>query len=173
MNQQFCTQCGTKLPEVGKFCTQCGTPIEHMRAPSVAQAQVTPTEIVNVLNSRRWLPRFGPIGAVAVVAVGVMLGMALYDRVISPATQMALPVDSGPIPDDHSADGIPYPEVPRITVEEARSHLDNGIGMFVDVRDRQSYATAHIPGSVSLPLSELDLRYAELPKDAEIITYCT
>jgi hypothetical protein len=112
------------------------------------------------------------MGTVAVV-VAVMLGTVLYDRVIGPATRITAPADRGLLPDDDHADGIPYPEVARMTVEEAKVHFDEGTGIFVDVRDREFYATAHIPESVSLPLSELELRYEELPRDAEIITYCT
>ncbi len=42
----------------------------------------------------------------------------------------------------------------------------------LDVRPRDEYASGHIPGSVSVPLEELEQRLASLPGDAEIVAYC-
>lgn len=72
----------------------------------------------------------------------------------------------------NSAD-IPYPEIARISADEAHIRLMQGEAVIVDVRDRDSYTNMHIPGALSIPLDEIDLRMGELPRDAEIITYCT
>ncbi len=77
------------------------------------------------------------------------------------------------LPDYHDETGIPYPEVPRITPAEAKAKYDAGTALFVDVRSLGEYETAHIPNAISLPLTELEARYQELPRDAEIIIYCT
>ena len=45
--------------------------------------------------------------------------------------------------------------------------------LLVDVRDPESYAAAHVPGAVALPLNELETGHGQLPQNAEIITYCT
>jgi rhodanese-related sulfurtransferase len=85
----------------------------------------------------------------------------------------ANPPDVVDVPDEHDAAGLPYPDVPRISVNETKERLDSGIAIVIDVRSAQEYAEAHIPSALSIPLDELQSRYQELPPDAEIITYCT
>lgn len=68
---------------------------------------------------------------------------------------------------------IPYPEVPRVSVEEAKARHDAGEALLVDVRSEEDFRRGHIPRAMSLPLAELEDRYRELPRDAEIITICT
>ncbi len=41
----------------------------------------------------------------------------------------------------------------------------------VDVRTQQEYEQAHIKGSVSIPLGEIPLRLAEIPKDKLVVLY--
>ena len=67
----------------------------------------------------------------------------------------------------------PYPEVARIGLAEARGKVGQPGVVFVDVRSVQEYNEGHIQGAVSLPLPELPARFAELPRDAALITYCT
>ncbi|UQA59962.1 ArsR/SmtB family transcription factor [Polyangium aurulentum] len=42
----------------------------------------------------------------------------------------------------------------------------------VDVRPTEEYCAGHIPGAISIPISELKKRLAKLPKDREIVAYC-
>ncbi len=42
----------------------------------------------------------------------------------------------------------------------------------LDVRPPEEYRAGHIPGAISVPLSELKHRLAELPRDQEIVAYC-
>ena len=42
----------------------------------------------------------------------------------------------------------------------------------LDVRPPEEYRAGHIPGAVSIPLSDLECRLAELPRDREIVAYC-
>jgi len=67
----------------------------------------------------------------------------------------------------------PTAEAPRISVAEARKALDAGKAILVDVRSSMSYDQEHAKGSINLPLYDLPSRAAELPKDKQIITYCT
>ncbi len=83
------------------------------------------------------------------------------------------PIDISQIPDEHDEQGIPYPAVPRIAIDEAKAKFDAGEAIFVDVRSLEEYQARHIPGALSMPTEEIPARYKELPKDAEIITYCT
>jgi rhodanese-related sulfurtransferase len=66
--------------------------------------------------------------------------------------------------------------VPSVDVHEAARRLDQGPGgrppLLVDVREANEYATVRIPGAVLLPLSELQARYAELPRDKPLLIHC-
>ena len=66
-----------------------------------------------------------------------------------------------------------YPEIERVSLEEAKAALNAGIALFVDVRGADAYAMSHIPGSLSIPLAEIETRLSELDPNQWIITYCT
>ena len=68
---------------------------------------------------------------------------------------------------------VPYPDVARISAQDANASFEDGSAVFVDVRDRDSYTSMHIPGAVWIPLDEVNARHGELSRDAEILTYCT
>jgi 3-mercaptopyruvate sulfurtransferase SseA len=76
-----------------------------------------------------------------------------------------------------SQEGLPLTEadVPRVTVEEAYTAIQNGEAVVLDVRNLQSYLTSHIAGAQSIPLVqvETDLGSVNLNKQQWIITYCT
>lgn len=78
-----------------------------------------------------------------------------------------------PAPTPTVASAIPFPEVARISVEEAAAHYAAGTALFLDVRGAQFYAEGHIPNSVSLPLADLESDWTTLPKARLIITVCT
>ncbi|RJQ53184.1 MAG: ArsR family transcriptional regulator [Actinobacteria bacterium] len=42
----------------------------------------------------------------------------------------------------------------------------------LDVRPAEEYEAGHLPGATSIPLSEIETRLSELPKDKEIVAYC-
>jgi hypothetical protein len=66
-------------------------------------------------------------------------------------------------------------EVPRISLEEAKSALENGTALLVDVRGSTEFDSSHIAGAVSVPLVEIERNITELALDKNqwIITYCT
>lgn len=66
-----------------------------------------------------------------------------------------------------------FPEVPRVSLEEALSAHQAGSAIFIDIRDSSAYEEAHIPGSLSLPLAQLESQLKELDPNSWIITYCT
>lgn len=66
-----------------------------------------------------------------------------------------------------------YPEIQRVSLEDAKAALDTNTAVFVDVRDASSYAASHVPGALSIPLADLDDRLGELNAADWIITYCT
>jgi len=66
-------------------------------------------------------------------------------------------------------------DVPRVPVEDAKSALDNGEAVIVDVRSAESYAEGHMTGALSIPLGLIESNPSslDLDKDQWIITYCT
>ncbi|GAA5532484.1 MULTISPECIES: rhodanese-like domain-containing protein [Deinococcus] len=44
--------------------------------------------------------------------------------------------------------------------------------LLVDVREPNEYQEVHAGGATLLPLSEFEARYAELPKDRELVMIC-
>lgn len=53
-------------------------------------------------------------------------------------------------------------------LQQARS----GQVVVIDVRPQSEFEAAHLPYARSLPMSELERRINELPRDAEIVAYC-
>jgi hypothetical protein len=66
--------------------------------------------------------------------------------------------------------------VPRITVQELKAKMDKGDDLvIVDVRTGDDYERSKIKikGAVRIPIVKIEERYRELPKDTQIILYCT
>jgi membrane protein DedA with SNARE-associated domain/rhodanese-related sulfurtransferase len=66
--------------------------------------------------------------------------------------------------------------VARITPEELKTKLDHGEEMIVvDVRDRVDFQAepAIIPGALHMTVDELDARHGEIPRERDIVLYCT
>ena len=68
---------------------------------------------------------------------------------------------------------VPYPNIVRISIEEAKSALDNGQAVFVDNRGEQYFLAGHIPGSLVMVGDGIPEEILALAKDTFIITYCT
>ncbi len=64
-------------------------------------------------------------------------------------------------------------DIPRVSLADARAAFDSGQAVFVDVRDANAYATAHIPGALSIPLAEIGTNRPQVSSSTWIITYCT
>jgi len=88
-----------------------------------------------------------------------------------PQTESASPTPAGtsfPLPQTES-------DAPRVTAQEAKSALDSGLAIIVDVRAVESYAKQHIAGARSIPLDRIEADPAGVSLDPTmwIITYCT
>ncbi len=59
------------------------------------------------------------------------------------------------------------------TSVDLKKRVDAGDDVFIlDVREPNEYQICRIPGAVLIPLGELPRRYAELPKDKDIVAHC-
>lgn len=59
-----------------------------------------------------------------------------------------------------------------ISISELWQRIQNSNVVVLDVRPDEEYQQSHIPGSISIPLSQLQERLDELPKDLEVVAYC-
>jgi ArsR family transcriptional regulator len=42
----------------------------------------------------------------------------------------------------------------------------------VDLREADEFRAGHLPGAISVPIAELDRRYAEIPASPMVVLYC-
>ena len=61
--------------------------------------------------------------------------------------------------------------IPEIDVEELATPLAAGAEL-IDVRERDEYDEAHVPGAWLLPLSELADRVDDVPSDHPVLLIC-
>lgn len=110
---------------------------------------------------------------VAVVAIVVFAILLLENRLPAAA---AVPGDiSVPIvtAQPRPTTEIPFPDVPRISVSDAKALTDAGKAILVDVRSKAAYDQSHAAGAVSIPEAEMGARLNELPRDKDVVLYCT
>jgi len=63
-------------------------------------------------------------------------------------------------------------ELEPISRSELIDRLRSGMATVLDVRPEDEFRQGHLPGALSIPLIQLERRFAELSADREIIAYC-
>ena len=119
----------------------------------------------------------------AVLMIGALLWFVIVIRqsaarttvlptpVVSSVTPVA-PTAASPVTPVASP-AIPYPEIKRISLADAKAAFELKSAIFIDVRGEPYYSESHVPGAISMTYDELSSRMGELDKKAWIITYCT
>lgn len=59
-----------------------------------------------------------------------------------------------------------------VSRDELRTRLRKGSVIVLDVRPADEYAAGHLPGAVSIPVSELKRRLKEIPRGQDIVACC-
>lgn len=59
-----------------------------------------------------------------------------------------------------------------ISLEELNKRMEKGEVLLLDVRPKEEYEKAHIPGAVSLPVEKLREKLSSLPSNRDVIAYC-
>jgi hypothetical protein len=127
-------------------------------------------------SSRKGKRQGGKIASLAIpITVGLVVVAVLFGIIVS--AENRLPSSEGPST-VNTAQGldtqsIPYPDVPRIPLADAQNELQNGQAILIDVRSTASYNSEHAVGAISMPEEEVNARLNELPRDKDIILYCT
>jgi rhodanese-related sulfurtransferase len=65
------------------------------------------------------------------------------------------------------------PPVPAVGVTDLAALLaaDPGLAL-IDVRETHEYASGHVPGTVSIPMSVLPVRLQDVPRDRTVYLVC-
>jgi rhodanese-related sulfurtransferase len=123
----------------------------------------------------------GPTGEVAAVSLA-LLGYDTtdlwYDMMgwTDDEEVLAQPYFEGPAGYPVQTEAVPttVKEVPRSKPEAVKAKLDAGEEVvIVDTRSYMSDEYKHIEGATFIPLSDIEPGNPELPKDTEIVLYCT
>ena len=63
-------------------------------------------------------------------------------------------------------------ELEPISIEELWQRLQNNEVTLIDVRPKEEFESGHIPGAVSIPLSELKNKLVRIPTGKDVVAYC-
>jgi len=59
-----------------------------------------------------------------------------------------------------------------VTLVDLVTRMEKGEVLLLDVRPKEEFEQAHIPGAVSMPIEELEDQLATLPTHVDIVAYC-
>jgi len=59
-----------------------------------------------------------------------------------------------------------------VTLTELITRMEKGEVLLLDVRPKEEFEKAHIPGAVSIPIEELEEQLSSLPTHFDIVAYC-
>ncbi|MBX3268167.1 MAG: rhodanese-like domain-containing protein [Acidobacteria bacterium] len=95
-------------------------------------------------------------------------------RNASPATNASPAVNAAPAAPaaPPAARNIPFPDVERIPLAEAKKAFDDGSAVFVDTHSAASFEVQHVKGAINIPPDQI-AKADSLPKGKKIIAYCS
>ena len=107
----------------------------------------------------------------SVLALSLLMMFVQACNLVLPSTKPTAASTSQPIP---GADQTQV-ALPRITPQDAKAALESGQAIIVDVRGTEAFLAGHIPGAVSIPLTQIEgnPNRVHFDKTQWIITYCT
>ena len=59
----------------------------------------------------------------------------------------------------------------NIDADQAKEEFDKGT-IFIDIREYNEYVQVRIPGAKLIPMSEMNSRHTEIPKEKEVVVFC-
>jgi rhodanese-related sulfurtransferase len=60
----------------------------------------------------------------------------------------------------------------RISLEEAKTMMDSGNSVVIDVRQPDEWASGHVAGAIHIPVDDVLSRIDELPADKDLLFIC-
>src|SRR5262249_51249482 len=65
-----------------------------------------------------------------------------------------------------------WDSIPGLSPEQAWQRMNKGGATLVDVREPDEYSILHAEGAISIPLSVLEERYQEIPREGDLLLIC-
>jgi hydroxyacylglutathione hydrolase len=62
--------------------------------------------------------------------------------------------------------------IPTLSLTEVSGQRDSSNKVVLDVRGEGEWSAGHLPGSLNIPIGELDERLGEIPRDRSLIVHC-
>lgn len=63
-------------------------------------------------------------------------------------------------------------ELEPVSLDDLRRRIRAGDVTVIDVRPEEEFRSGHIPGALSIPVTQLERRLVEIPKRREVVAYC-
>lgn len=113
-----------------------------------------------------------------ILGVSTLLALALWNLACAGSSQTAsaqlMSKITSPAPSVAAPQATPDDNVPRIKAEEAIKLVQAGNAIVVDTRDAGSFENMHVKGALNIPFQTFqDGKHQKLPKDKQLIFYCT
>jgi hypothetical protein len=102
-----------------------------------------------------------------VIGVVIPVAFCCIGMVLFPLMDMASGVSMGSTVENS------FPEIPRVSLDEAKAGYDEGTAVFLDVRGERYYSESHIPGTVYINIVDFEENLFLLDREDWIIPYCT
>lgn len=108
----------------------------------------------------------------ALAAAGIAAGCAETEQPVAKAN--TAPANAAPKTPQPAEPAIPFPDVPRITLADAKADFDSGNAIFIDTRPGASFQEEHVKGAINIGTAEeMTAKADTLPKGKKIIAYCS
>jgi hypothetical protein len=114
-----------------------------------------------------------PLSPVIPIVVGVVVVAVIVGVIVAAQGQQSQTAGAAPVitAQPLSTGSLPYPNVPRISLQETTEKLEQGQAVLIDVRSQGSFDKAHASGALSIPEEEVIARLDEFPRDKELVLY--
>jgi hypothetical protein len=91
----------------------------------------------------------------AFILVGGAILLALAVFFVLPRLQAPAPTSNGTNTQNEA--GVPFPEIERVSLEDAHAHFLDKSVVILDVRSAEEFAQAHIPDAISMPVTQVGI----------------
>ncbi|HUS14207.1 MAG TPA: rhodanese-like domain-containing protein [Chloroflexia bacterium] len=116
----------------------------------------------------------GFMGGMIIGLLGLVVLLLLQNRTPGGSASPGIVPTSAPISADAPTVAGGGAEAERMTLEDFKKLYDDPAKrpLIVDVRAKDAYDQGHIEGAVSVPESDIDTRFKEIPRDKLVVAYC-
>lgn len=118
-------------------------------------------------------PRKNRVSAIPLLMVSLGILLIVASLLWLSNSTGDLTQNASDVPSPVASPRIPFPDIPRVSLKDAKAAFEIKQAIFVDVRGEPYFSQGHIPGSLSITNDEVSSRKSELDQKAWIITYCT